>query len=51
MSLFIAGLAFADPALLDGAKIGILAGSLLSGLAGAAVLLRPASPAGAPESG
>ena len=34
MSLFIASLAFADPALLDLAKIGILSGSLLSGIAG-----------------
>jgi len=42
MSLFIASLAFPDPELLDAAKVGILAGSLVSGLAGAAVLLRPA---------
>lgn len=34
MSLFIASLAFTDPALLDLAKIGILSGSLLSGIAG-----------------
>ena len=34
MSLFIASLAFMDPALLDLAKIGILSGSLLSGIAG-----------------
>jgi Na+:H+ antiporter, NhaA family len=34
MSLFIAGLAFADPALLDLSKIGVLAGSLLSGIVG-----------------
>jgi len=41
MSLFIASLAFAaEPGLLDGAKVGILGGSLVSGLAGAAVLLR-----------
>lgn len=40
MSLFIASLAFADPALLDNAKVGILAGSLLSGLLGAAVLIK-----------
>ncbi len=38
MSLFIGGLAFADPALLDRVKIGVLAGSLLSGIAGMAVL-------------
>ncbi|MBW3623747.1 MAG: Na+/H+ antiporter NhaA [Armatimonadetes bacterium] len=40
MSLFIASLAFTDPALLNSAKIGILAGSLLSGIAGAVVLVR-----------
>jgi Na+:H+ antiporter, NhaA family len=34
MSLFIAGLAFADPALLDSAKVGILGASLVAGLAG-----------------
>jgi Na+:H+ antiporter, NhaA family len=41
MSLFIASLAFGDPALLDDAKVGILAGSLLSGVVGAVALLRP----------
>ena len=39
MSLFIAGLAFADPELLTAAKVGILGGSLLSGIAGAAALV------------
>jgi Na+:H+ antiporter, NhaA family len=43
MSLFIAGLAFEDPALLDRAKIGILAGSLLSAVAGATVLVKAVS--------
>jgi NhaA family Na+:H+ antiporter len=39
VALFIAGLAFpGDPRLLDEAKLGILVGSLVSGLAGAAVL-------------
>jgi len=38
MSLFIAGLAFDTAAMLDSAKIGILSASLLSGLAGWAVL-------------
>ncbi len=39
MSLFIAGLALGDAALLDAAKIGVLAGSLVSGVAGAALLV------------
>lgn len=34
MSLFIAGLAFDDPALLDLSKIGVLTGSLISGIVG-----------------
>lgn len=38
MSLFIGLLAFGDPALQDQVKIGVLAGSLASGLAGAALL-------------
>jgi NhaA family Na+:H+ antiporter len=38
MSLFVAGLAFEDVALLDMAKIGILAASLLAGCAGAMML-------------
>ena len=39
MSLFIAGLAFsASPALIEEAKLGVLAGSLMAGLAGYAVL-------------
>jgi len=40
MSIFVAGLAFTDPALLDTAKLGILGSSLLAGVIGAAVLLR-----------
>ena len=40
MSLFIASLAFADAGLLDAAKLGILVGSLVSGVAGAVVLTR-----------
>jgi len=39
MSLFIGGLAFADPALLGEVKIGVLAGSIASALAGVIVLL------------
>jgi len=38
MSLFIAMLAFDDPALVNGAKRGIIAGSLLAGVAGALIL-------------
>lgn len=38
MSLFIAGLAFVDPALLNLSKIGVLTGSLLSGIVGFAYL-------------
>ncbi len=47
VAIFIAGLAFDDPALQDLAKIGILAGSLLSALLGVLLLrLRAAPPAG-----
>lgn len=42
MSLFIAGLAFDDALLLGSAKVGILAGSLVSGVIGALVLIRTA---------
>jgi NhaA family Na+:H+ antiporter len=38
MSLFIAGLAFSDASLLDSAKVGILAGSLVAGVVGWAML-------------
>jgi len=38
MSLFIGGLAFADPLLIDETKIGVLAGSLASALVGLAIL-------------
>ena len=42
MSLFVAGLAFSDPTHIEGAKIGVLAASVLSGVVGLA-LLRSAS--------
>jgi Na+:H+ antiporter, NhaA family len=41
MSLFIATLAFQDPGTLAPAKIGVLAGSLVSGIVGYLVLARP----------
>lgn len=45
MSLFISGLAFGEGTPLnDAAKLGILAGSLLSAAAGAVVLMQPRSP-------
>ncbi len=40
MSLFIGGLAFADPVLLDSAKIGILIASVISGIGGWMLLAR-----------
>jgi NhaA family Na+:H+ antiporter len=48
VALFVAGLSFDDPALIDPAKIGILVGSLLSGILGYLVL-RTARAAPAPE--
>lgn len=45
MSIFIANLAFADnPILLDSAKVGILAGSLIAGLAGYLILRATGKP-------
>jgi len=38
MSLFVGGLAFADPRLIAETKIGVLGGSLISALAGSAIL-------------
>lgn len=43
VSLFIAQLAYTDPETVSTAKMGILAGSLLSGLLGAGLLLRTTS--------
>jgi len=45
MSLFIGGLAFTDAALIDEVKVGVLVGSILSGMAGFAVLRWVAKPA------
>lgn len=49
MSLFIGLLAFPDPALQDEVKVGVLAGSLVSALAGAALLLLAKRRLPAPE--
>ncbi len=48
VSLFIAGLAFDDPALVDGAKLGILIASTIAALLGCLALARQA-PSSAPE--
>jgi NhaA family Na+:H+ antiporter len=39
VSLFVAGLAFADPIFVDQAKLGIFSGSLVAGVVGSLVLL------------
>ncbi len=49
MALFIAGLAFTDPALLEAAKLGILAASLSTGVAGWLYLRRTTPPARSPR--
>jgi Na+/H+ antiporter NhaA len=41
VSLFITGLAFDDPALVQEAKLGVLAASVLAAALGSIVLLRP----------
>ena len=48
MSLFIGTLAFAGPAQIEAVKIGVITGSVLSGLIGF-LLLRTADPSGDPE--
>ena len=40
MSLFIATLAFGETALLDSAKVGILSGSIVSGIIGGVIVRR-----------
>ena len=49
MSLFVAGLAFADPAVLDTAKLGVLAASVVAGLVGYGLLRFGAAPRAAPH--
>jgi len=50
MSLFIGALAFpASPGLVEAAKLGTLAGSLLSAVAGYFILRTAPAPAGAPD--
>jgi NhaA family Na+:H+ antiporter len=49
MSLFIAGLAFADPGLLDSAKVGILGASVVAGLIGWVMLRKTSAAERAPE--
>jgi len=48
ISLFIGGLAFADPALVDQVKVGVLAGSIASALTGFAILRASQRRGGAP---
>jgi NhaA family Na+:H+ antiporter len=48
MSLFVAGLAFADPAVLDVAKLGVFGASIVAGLVGYALLRRATTDAPAP---
>jgi NhaA family Na+:H+ antiporter len=45
MSLFIADLAFADPARLAAAKLGVLVASLVAGTVGVVLLMRRPAPA------
>ena len=49
MSLFIAGLAFPDPAMLDEAKIGVLAASTIAGVSGYLILGRVVKASAPPQ--
>jgi NhaA family Na+:H+ antiporter len=49
MALFIGGLAYADPALQDEVRLGVLSGSFLSAVLGYVVLARVARPAAVPQ--
>lgn len=54
VSIFVAGLAFRDPGLIESSKLGVLAGSVLAAAASAVVLRRgahPPLPSGARSSG
>ena len=46
MSIFVAGLAFKEEALLNMAKLGIFTASLMAGIIGSALLLRNHPPDG-----
>jgi NhaA family Na+:H+ antiporter len=50
VSIFVAGLAFTDPAVTDEAKIGILAASVIAAAVGSTTLLRSNGPAGGTSS-
>jgi Na+:H+ antiporter, NhaA family len=49
VALFVASLSFTDPALTDSAKVGILAGSLIAGVLGYAILRTSGVPAATPR--
>jgi len=49
MALFIASLAFGESVQLDAAKVGVLSGSVLTGIIGALLLFRMARPSPTPE--
>ncbi len=45
MSLFIGGLSYADPALMNETRLGVLTGSLISGVLGYVLLMTAPQPA------